>query len=306
MFDEFLKIVNSSGKIHYFDNEYFYKNILKCDYDIFTSGNFTILVEQRNLYSLKIGHSRGGIRFTGSPKLNEFENFVAELETFLSKNKYVFIGLEYLEETNELIESLEPSRYRYVMEGSAFIYPNENWISKFNSEKRNKLLYASKHGVTFEIINGTNIDNEKLEKIYSLLQDTAKSHDNFKIPTEIEFNSLVKNLECLIAYGIYKNEIICFDLLMTMADKCERLYSATNTKGRELRAIANLEMEVVKYLHEHNYKIYDLWGVKKDKGFTDFKLSIADELVDYDGKYRLIKVNDFLANPILTAWNLLN
>jgi hypothetical protein len=305
MFEDFIKILNESGKKYYFDNKNFYEKIIKCNYDIFILDKFAILIEERNLYGLKIGHSRGGIRYIGNPSINEFKEYLEKLKIFLNQKGYIFIGLEYLEEPNEFISQINESDYRYVMQGSAFIYPKENWLLKFNSEKRNKLLYAKKHGVIFEIIKKSDLNNDDLTSIYKLLSETAISHNNFKIPSFEEFRDLITNLPCIIAIGKLENEIICFDLIMIIDDKAERLYSATNEKGRNIRAVASMEVEVINYLSKNNFRLYDLWGIKKDKGFTDFKISIADEVINYDGKYRLIKVKNFIASFILWAWRII-
>jgi hypothetical protein len=304
-FDNLAQQINYA---HYFDTEVWYRDVLKTPYDIVISNDFGIIFEYRMILGHKVGHSRGGILFDRSKKtLEEYHNFVSYLKSELSKLNYAFVGIDFVEGENEFNKIFERSKVRDHINGTAYIYPKEDWIKKFNSKKRSDLLSAQRKGVNIHLFS--NIDKElsdeiDLERFYALVLQTLQRHENaYTLPTKETFGRMFKDVKFILAVAQIDNEWISYNLSIfnPMMNRLERVFAGSNEKGLKFRAPSLIEVNMVEYLAQRNVEVYDLWGVKDpEDGVSIFKKSIADEWKLFR-PYGILKIQPIWANLTLFA-----
>lgn len=300
--DEFKKITQNLDNTHYFDNPEWYSEIFKVNHDIITKDGFGIIIEYRYFAGkFKIGHSRGGIRFDNKIKnLEEYKSFLEYLKKELKKHKYIFIGIDFMDKESQYTKLFKPTNIREFMPQTAVIYPKTDWTNKFNSKKRYDMLYASKKGVEVEFYE-SNVSISLVEKLYQMLEYTFARHQSvYKIVDKKAFFTIFQKSEFLlgIAFADQQREVpIAYNLLLPnlRKNRYDRLFASVNQEGMKLRAAPYLEVKTIGRLNEKKVEIYDLWGLWQNEGFSEFKKSIADEIIQLVPYYAILRIRPTLA-----------
>lgn len=301
MNNKFSQIINTIDYDHYFDSEKWFCDVLKSSYDIIEKDGFAILLEYRRLFGYKVGHSRGGIRFDRNKKtFEEYLEFIKFLKSEAKAKGYMLVGMEPVEPANKFNTVFKTTKFREAMPATAFIYPKENWLNRFNSKKRYDLTYAAKKGVKVEIItNPEKLSEELVTEMYNLMLFTLTRHvSKYTIPDRETFGRIFKYMDFMVPIAWLDGKLVSFTICLHNANKTrvERLYAASNETGLKLRAPSLIEVEMVDYLYHKGIKIYDLWGIRLfDDGVTVFKKNIADDVVCY-APYSVITILKPLAN----------
>lgn len=290
---EFQNIVSHIENSHYFDDERWFKDVLKTNYDVIVQEGFGIIIEWYKKFGKKVGYSRGGIRFNPSKKtLGQFNEFVDFLTQELKKLNYQFITIDHLEEENQFNRIFPKTDFRPYIEGTALIYPQENWIGKFNSKKRYDLLYAKKKEVqikfftnykTFYDISDNTLDFN-FEKFNMLVQETLSRYGNsFDLLSTETFKRAFEYSTYILAVAVQGSEWLCYNLsfINPAHNRVERVFAGGNVNGLQLRAPSYLEVTFVDYLYKAGVPVYDLWGTRSGDGYTNFKISLSDETVRF-------------------------
>lgn len=294
MNQEFKEIVLSIDSSHYCDDERWYRDVLKTDYEIITKDGFGILIEFYYKFGFKIGFSRGGVRFDKKTKsVKEFQDFLLFLQKKLHTSKYLFVGIDHLEPEDEYNQFFPINNYREHIQGTVLLYPQKDWIKKFNSKKRYDLVYASKKGV--EVVFFSNYEPLKEHKglttltvdvdtFYKLCEETIKRQGKqYAFPPKKVFENIFNSFPFILTVAIHNGTWVAYNLslLNPRLDIVERVFAGANEDGLKLRAPSFIEVEMVASLAELGIGVYDLWGIQKGQGFTEFKESIGDKIVHF-------------------------
>lgn len=297
-FDEITKHLKDT---HYYDKESWYKEILCTKYDSFTDENFGVLFEIKKIGPLKIGHSRGGVRFDKiRNSYQDYLKFIHKLTNYLNDNGYIFLGIDFMQEESEFTNVFKPSMYKEFIYGTAIVYPSFDWIKKFNSKKKYDLLYAEKKNCRVKFYEDGELEESLFMKLYQMMNFTIDRHKSKY--TNIDFDVfkriLTKEKKILGVIFDDQNNPICFNLLLynPLMNRAERLFSSVSEAGLKNRAAGFLEVKTIELLAKKNIQIYDLWGISgKMDGVEVFKRSIADEIIQFVPFYGVLRVNIVLS-----------
>jgi FemAB family len=289
---EFEQLIASIDYDHYFDSEAWVRDVYKTPYDLIQKDGFAILIEYYHKFGKKIGFSRGGIRFDRKAKnLEAYKQFADYLQHELKHLGYLYVGIDHTEEENEYTAYFQKTDIRPFVEGSAFVYPKENWIQKFNSKKRYDLTFAGKKGVTVKFLT-SDAQMPDLDTFYTLVQETLKRHKNiYTLPDRATFGRIFTHMPFILAVAVFEGKWIAYNLSLYNPNKTavERVFAGANETGLRMRSPSFIEISMVEHLTSLGIKTYDLWGIKEGDGFTEFKKSLADEIKHYS-RFSIIKV----------------
>jgi hypothetical protein len=310
MNSEFENIIKTIDYDHYCDTERFYKDVTQTPYTVIAKDGFGILIEYYIKFGKKIGYSRGGIRFDRNTKtIDELNDFIKYLKKELKSNDFMFLGMEHVEEENDFTKLFDKENYRIYLEGSAFIYPKENWTGKFNSKKRYDLTYGLKKGVNVRFFSNvpevqsllnTN-ESVDFDNLYKLVESTLKRHGHkYDFPSKDVLTRYLKELNYILSIAEFEGKWLAYNLSFYNINgtRVERVYAGASEEGLRLRAPSAIEVSYIDILYKLGIKTYDLWGIKQGKGYSAFKESIADELKNY-AKFSIIKIDRPLADLTL-------
>lgn len=310
----FSEIVKNLDDTYFFDNPDYYKLVQKTPYELYTKDGFGILIEYKKFLWVKIGHSRGGVRFDKKTKsLDEYKAFIANLKEILKAKGYAYIGIDHVS-TSDKFTTLFPkegTNFRTYFPKTAIINVQKDWISKFNSKKKYNLLYASKKGITLllysNVLEEVKDNQINMDLFYALVEETIHRHSkekkNYSLPSKEEFQRIFKHMKYILAVGEFGGKWLAFSLVLLNdnGDIASRLHAGANQYGLNMRVPSYLEVSIVDKLAELGIKKYDLWGIlpgKQHEGYSDFKRSIADEVVKLS-KYSIVKIDNFSANILI-------
>jgi hypothetical protein len=298
-FDE---IASSNINAKYFDKESWYRDVIKEKYEYFGDEDFGIMIEYRNFFGYKIGHSRGA-PLTIYDKIDEnlARNILSRLKMHLANSNYLLLGIDFMEPPTNLTKLFERSNIRESMFGTITLTPRENWISKFNSKKRYDLLYAEKKGITFKVFDNYSAKSPDLiRSAYNLMKETYnRQASRFELILPEMFNRVFESQKYILAACFDENnEMICFSLILFSPDnsRAYRVFAGSSEKAHKTRATPYLELKLIDKLAEMKILEYDLWGIsgKKD-GVEIFKRSIGEKVIEFVPYYGVLRIHKYRA-----------
>lgn len=293
----------------FFDTEKWTRDVMQNKYLIIENNGFCIDVDFKTKFGIKIGHTRGGVRFNRNEKtFEEYLDFIKYLRKELKKYGFIYLGISMFDAPKEYWQDLFYEADEYLnrsFDKAPIIYPIENWLSKFNSKKRYNLLYASKKNVKVVRLGSIDFieDRSLLDKFYELALSTLerhKSHNNktYSFPQKEVFERIFRFMDPILYVAVLENDWIAYSLVILnpLKNRAYRVYAGANTQALSLRAPSYLETFIVNDLYEKKVQVYDLYGSMSGKNHTysTFKEELADEIISYP-KYLVLTVRPILA-----------
>lgn len=188
-----------------------------------------------------------------------------------------------------------------LVRGRRFFTPKTFWLNLTKSEEqllaamypkaRYNIRLAEKHGVIVEEDNS----DAAFEKFWELTDQTAK-RQGFYAHNKKYFQLMWETLKNRIAHlfvAKYQGEILAAWIIFKYGDKIYYPYGASSDVHRGLQAPSLMMWKMILWGKDQGCKIYDLWGIEKGKGFTDFKAKFGPKTVEFVGTY------DLIINPLL-------
>jgi lipid II:glycine glycyltransferase (peptidoglycan interpeptide bridge formation enzyme) len=280
------EIIANIPDSHYFDDEEYYRDVLKTDYEIITVGKFALNISFQEVFlGFKVGYVRGGMRFNNdNSSIEEFKNAVDEFQKILARKKYIYLIMEHLRTKSEFTEFFKNIAPFQTKKGTAIIYPKAEWLSKFKSKDRYNLTYAGKKGVEVKIFAGKEFNPAEDEKFYEFIEMIRKkSAGKYFFPDYDAICRLLKVMDCYIVLAENKDKYIALNISVfnPAQTRLERVFAGSDKNYASLRAPEYLELKFIEYLAQNNVNYYDLWMINEGDGFTDFKKKLADEIIEY-------------------------
>jgi len=271
-----------------FDNGKIKANIIR--HDLPFGKNYLYIPHGPEIYFDAIS---GGIK-------NELAQFVVYLKNLAREEKSIFIKIEPLDD--KVMEFLHGLGFK---KSSKKIQPQRSVV--INLEKSEEELLSAMHHKTrynIKIAEKNNIevkDSSDLGAFLKLLNKTAK-RDRFDTHKKYYYEKLLSffsegSMKTDLILASFEGKPVAGALVLSTEGTCYYLHGASDYGFRAMMAPYALHWENIKYLKQHNFKSYDLWGIdaKLWPGVTRFKLGFGGQQVEYPGSFDL---------PISKIWYL--
>ncbi len=223
---------------------------------------------------------------------NELAQFVAYLKNLAREEKSIFVKIEPLDD--KAMEFLYGLGFKKSLKK---IQPQRSVI--INLEKSEDELLSVMHHKTrynIKIAEKNNIEvkgSSDLSAFLQLLNKTAK-RDRFGTHTKNYYEKLLSffgegEMKTDLILASFEGKPVAGALILSAGGTCYYLHGASDYNYRAMMAPYALHWENIKYLKQHNFKFYDLWGIDANRwpGVTRFKLGFGGHEIEYPGSFDL-------------------
>lgn len=228
---------------------------------------------------------------TGGIK-NPVAGFLQWLKALAKKEKAIFVKAEPLvgNVAQLLAERGFKKSKKEIQPGKTVVLDlaqgEDELLSVMHHKTRYNIKVAEKHGITIK-------DSADVEIFWKLMQKTTK-RDRFSAHPKEYYKKLLEQghpargdikVDLVIAY--HQDKPVAGSIILLHGDTGYYLHGASDYEYRSMMAPYKLHWENIKYLKEHGYKLYDLWGINSQRwpGVTRFKLGWGGRVVDHPGSF---------------------
>lgn len=186
-------------------------------------------------------------------------------------------------------EGLQP-RFVYEIDITP---PEDELLSSFSPKHRYNIRLSSRKGVTIRRAE----DIRDMAEFYRLLRVTAQ-RDGFSIRNityyEAIWREVVASGGAHLFLAEYEGQALSGALIFTLGKRAWYVYGASSNEQRNLMPNYALHWEIMRFLKERGYEIYDMRGISGDLtpgshlyGLYRFKKGFSGKVTEYRGEMDL-------------------
>lgn len=269
----------------------------------YSNGNFLGMSQliYKKKSKLIIGWTNSGVNYVN---IKYIENIVESIKNYFSNNLY-YKRFSFFEEYNAL-KNFEYSKF--LISSSKFINSNFTIIHKLknnpnfilNSNHRYYYKQALKNNLEFRI-------NYEINDFIKIHDEMIKFKDREDLKININDIQTIINLfkDNYFCATIYLENIPISSCLILFFDNQAYYYLAgSNDKGRKTYSSYLMIVELLKYLSENGFKLFDFMGItpfdKESFGVNKFKMGFGGRVIEYSGEWEIsnLKLLSFLVNKV--------
>lgn len=232
---------------------------------------------------------QGGIK-------NPARQFVAQLRELARQQESIFIKTEPM--SGAVVELLMENGFKKSkkeIQASKTVVldldkSEEELLERMHHKTRYNIKVAEKHGITVTRIHPVKsgeagardeqFNRASIDAFWKLMRKTTE-RDKFNPHPKDYYKKLLEffpdrsgDIKTDLILAFHEKKPVAGAIVLTHGETAYYLHGASDHNFRSMMAPYLLHWEIIKYLKEHSYKTYDLWGIDSTKwpGVTRFKL----------------------------------